>query len=111
LAEKATPNKIKTARKNTKKREEKKARQKKQNQKILESLKDKEISLKMESNKEGHLFASVNKKNIIKAIKKNFNIDLEEKNIILDKPIKQTGEYNIKIKLADQENNLKLTIK
>ncbi|MDZ7799130.1 MAG: 50S ribosomal protein L9 [Patescibacteria group bacterium] len=111
LAEKATPNKIKTAKKKAKKREKRKLRQEKENEKILETFKSKEITLKMKSNEEGHLFAAVHKSDILKKIKKNFNLDLKEKNIILDKPIKQTGQSNIKIKLADQEAKLKLTIK
>ncbi len=44
------------------------------------------------------LFASITASQIVKKIKQNFDFELEEKNIILEKPIKTIGEFIIDLK-------------
>jgi large subunit ribosomal protein L9 len=56
------------------------------------------ITIKQKAGEEGHLFGSVNSKDIAEALEKqNFTID--RRKIQLDDPIKQVGEYKIPVKL------------
>ena len=56
------------------------------------------ITIKQKAGEEGHLFGSVYSKDIAVALEiQNFTID--RRNIQLDDPIKQVGEYKIPVKL------------
>ena len=56
------------------------------------------ITITQKAGEEGHLFGSVNSKDIAEALEKqNFTID--RRKIQLDDPIKQVGEYKIPVKL------------
>ena len=56
------------------------------------------ITIKQKAGEEGHLFGSVNSKDIAEALElQNFTID--RRKIHLDDPIKQVGEYKIPVKL------------
>jgi large subunit ribosomal protein L9 len=47
----------------------------------------------------GRLFGSITSADIAKAILENNGIELDKRKILLDSPIKETGEYNIEVKL------------
>ncbi|MEO8128019.1 MAG: 50S ribosomal protein L9 [Bryobacteraceae bacterium] len=56
------------------------------------------VTIKQKAGEEGHLFGSVNPKDIAEALElQNFTID--RRKIQLDDPIKQVGEYKIPVKL------------
>jgi large subunit ribosomal protein L9 len=56
------------------------------------------VTIRQKAGEEGHLFGSVNSKDIADALEKqNFTID--RRKIQLDDPIKQVGEYKIPVKL------------
>ncbi|MBX9906487.1 50S ribosomal protein L9 [Patescibacteria group bacterium] len=68
-------------------------------------LKTKESPLKIAvpANKEGHLFKGLRASDILSAIKKEYNIDLEEKDILLKNPLKEIGLHNILLKMGEKE--------
>jgi len=66
--------------------------------KELNKLKNKKFFIKKRAEK-GKLFEAIKEKDIAKLIGKN---EINEKNIILPKPIKKTGEYEIEIKISDE---------
>ncbi len=68
------------------------------NQKLAEKLSQKEITLKVKS-KEGKLFGSVNKKQIADELSTE-ELEVKESMISLDEPIKETGEFKVKVNLA-----------
>lgn len=68
------------------------------NQQLAESLQGREIIIQAKE-KDGKLFGSVNAKTIAKELKKE-NLDIDEKSIILAEPIKEVGEYDVKIELG-----------
>lgn len=70
-------------------------------QQLFETIKETPFVIKAKANKEGHLFASLHEKEIVVEIKKQFNLDLPLNLIVLDKPIKETGENKIALKLGD----------
>ena len=63
------------------------------------------------SNEKGHFFASIHKEQIISEIKKQIRIDILPEFIILEKPIKEIGEHEITVKVADKTINFKLVAK
>lgn len=69
----------------------------------------KKITIKAKE-KKGKLFGSITAKNIAQELKKE-NVEISEKSIVLESPLKEIGEYEIKIRL-DQgiETSLMLAI-
>lgn len=67
-------------------------------QKLAEELEGREIII-LAKEKNGRLFGAINAKNISKEIKKS-NFEIDEKAIILEKPIREIGDYEAKIELG-----------
>lgn len=57
------------------------------------------VTIKTKSGEGGRLFGSITSKDIAAALKDQHKITVDKKNIDLDSPIKQTGDFNIPIKL------------
>lgn len=62
----------------------------------IKSLPEETLSISVKANEKGHLFSSIGEDEIVEALSKK-RINLSAKNIILTKPIKETGEYKIQI--------------
>jgi len=67
-------------------------------QALAETLQGREIMITAKE-KDGKLFGSINAKMIAKELKKE-NLDINEKAIQLSEPIKEVGEYDVKVELA-----------
>ena len=62
-------------------------------------LDGKKVVVKAKAGENGKLFGAVANKDISEAIKAQYGIDIDKKKIVLDEPIKVTGEKEITIKL------------
>jgi large subunit ribosomal protein L9 len=84
---------------------EKQRQEKNQKEKIqkAEELKKKiqkiEIEIKAKINEKGTLFAALNKEEIAKALSEKIKQEIISEQIILEKPIKDIGEYKIIVEL------------
>ncbi len=78
--------------------------------KNLNSLASTRIEITEKANEKGHLFAGIHKPEIIKAIKKQTELDVDAEHIDLEHPIKEIGEYDIKIKVQDKDTTFKLIV-
>jgi len=76
----------------------------------IKKLKDTTVNILTKINKDGGLFAKIDKKEIISAIKDQKALKINEENIILDEPIKKAGGYDIQIKVGDDNTKFKLII-
>ena len=76
------------------------ARHSKEFQAALDRLSDFVLIIKKKANDEGHLFSSVTLKEIVSELKSQ-GINLEDKHLGLQSPIKKTGEIEVPIKGAD----------
>jgi len=65
------------------------------------------ISVTEKASEKGHLFAGIDKEKISKILKEQKQIDIPVDIIELEKPIKEIGEYKIKVK--DKEFVLKIS--
>lgn len=68
-------------------------------QALADSLKDKKIEVKIKSGEGGRIFGSVSTKEIADAAKKQLNLELDKKKMLLKNPIKALGSYEVQIKL------------
>lgn len=78
--------------------------------KNIKELKDSIVNMEVKANREGSLFAGIDKEDIITAIKDQKALDISADNIILEKPIKTASEHKIKIQVGDETAEFKLNI-
>ena len=83
-----------------KKHEEKVAQEKLDAAKALaEEIKEKSITVKIQAGVEGKVFGSISSKEIAIEAKKQLNMDIDKKKIVIPDAIKSLGTYNVNIKL------------
>ena len=68
---------------------------------LAEKLKKTVVKLHVKTGENGKVFGSVTSKEIAEALKKDFNIDVDKKKILLDEPIKEAGNKRVDIKLNE----------
>ena len=66
---------------------------------LAEEIKEKSITVKIQAGVEGRVFGSVSSKEIALEAKKQLNMDIDKKKIIIPDAIKSLGTYNVNIKL------------
>jgi len=84
----------------------KQAAEQKRKQKELEEAKKQaeaiskvEVVVKANSGEGGKLFGSITNKEIADALKKDHNIDLDKKKIVLPEPIRSLGNFELEVKV------------
>ena len=78
--------------------------------KNLEALGEITVTLSGKANEKGHLFAGIHKDEIVEAVKKQSNIIIHGDFLVLDKPIKETGNHIVVVQAGGKKANLKLSI-
>jgi len=106
LAKLATPQAIKAIETEKKRLEEEKKVQEDILQKNLDGLKDLRVVWDVKNNEKGRLFAGIHNQDISKILKEQYHLDIPAELIQLEKPIKEIGEYKVKIK--DKEFTLEV---
>lgn len=76
----------------------------------MEEIKQKVVTLSGKANDKGHLFQAIHKKEIIDALRKTHRAEIGEEFIVLDKPIKEVGEFKIEVKVGDKKSYFTLKI-
>ena len=79
-------------------------------QKNLEEIKDKILHIKSKADEKGHLFSGIHAKEIVAAMHIEHHAEISEESIVLDKPIKQAGEFEIPLKVDTQKSSFKLIV-
>lgn len=79
-------------------------------QKNLEEIKDKVVIIKGKANEKGSLFKAIHKKEIMEEMKKQHHADIAEEFIVLEKPIKEAGEFEIPIEIKNKKSSFKLVV-
>ncbi len=79
---------------------EQKQEQEKKKKELIQKIAKKKIVIKSKAEK-GKLFGAITPKMIIDQIKKEGLGEVEEKVIKIEKPIKEVGEYSIKLKFSE----------
>ncbi len=110
LAEPATPKAVAELQKRMKNIEIEREVQEDLLMKNLEEIKDKVVTIKGKANEKGHLFSAIHKKEIITEMKNQEHADINEEFIVLDKPIKEVGEFEIPISIKGKKSSFKLIV-
>ena len=79
----------------------KKEQEKETAQKLQEQLTKIVLKMKVKAGENGKIFGSVTSKEISAELKNQYKIDIDKKKILLKDPIKETGIFNIEIKLYE----------
>lgn len=66
---------------------------------LAEDLKNKSIIVRIQAGVEGKVFGSISSKEIALEAKKQLNMDIDKKKIVIPDAIKSLGTYNVNIKL------------
>jgi len=78
--------------------------------KNLETISALTITISGKANEKGHLFAGIHTDEIVEAVKKQANVTIHPDFVLLDKPIKETGNHIVIIQAGGKKANLKLSI-
>jgi large subunit ribosomal protein L9 len=98
LAEEATDNNIHRVNLKNEAERKKKLEETEKAQAQAKELKNKVIKIKTKSGEGGRLFGSITSKDIAEEIKKQLNLEIDKKKLVIDS-IKQLGEYTAELKL------------
>lgn len=79
-------------------------------QALAERMKEMSVTLEIKSGEGGKTFGSVSTKEIAEAVKKQLNLELDKKKMVLDEPIRTLGNHIIQVKLH-KEVTASLTVK
>ena len=79
----------------------KKEQEKENALKIQEKLSKIMLKIKVKAGENGKIFGSITSKEIAIELKNQYNIEIDKKKILLKDPIKETGIFNIEIKLYE----------
>ncbi|OPJ58690.1 50S ribosomal protein L9 [Clostridium oryzae] len=101
LAEEATDENMHILNQKNEKERKKRLAEIEEAQRLADKLKGKEIKIIAKSGENGRLFGAVTNKDVADAIKKQYALDVEKKKIDMD-TIKQTGIYDIEVKLYSE---------
>ena len=66
---------------------------------LAEEIKEKSITVKIQAGVEGKVFGSISSKEIATEARKQLNMDIDKKKIVIPDAIKSLGTYNVNIKL------------
>ncbi|MEK7088905.1 MAG: 50S ribosomal protein L9 [Patescibacteria group bacterium] len=78
--------------------------------KNLEEIKDKTITIKAKADEKGHLFSAIHEKMIVEVMEKEYHAQINEKFIVLEKQIKEIGEFEIPIVVKNKKSSFKLIV-
>ncbi len=99
LAKVATPEIIQEWEKEQKERAKKEAKEKEELLKLKEKIESLTLEIRHKAGANGALFGAITNKEVAEELKK-YGIEIDKKSIDIHPPIKQTGSYEIDIKLG-----------
>ena len=100
LAKVATDKAIKDMKNKETKKKKNAEQELKKYQKIASKLDGAEIEIIEKTNNDGRLYAALSKNKILKAVREQLNVDLQAKQIRLDSPIKEIGDYEVRTRFG-----------
>ncbi len=78
--------------------------------KDLDKLNSLIIEVKEKANEKGHLFAGIRKEDLLEKIKAQTKLNISAEHILMEKPIKEVGEFVIPFKVGDKRGSVKLIV-
>ena len=79
--------------------------------KNIHSIEGVTIEMIGKANEKGHLFAGIHKEEIIAELKKQTRLEIYPEFLLLEKPIKEVGEHEVKVAVGDKKASFKVVVK
>ena len=79
-------------------------------EKSIEGLLNATLLFTRKVNEKGHLFDKVDVRDVRDAMKEQLHIELEEKHINLDAPIREVGNAEVTVKIGEREAVVKISV-
>ena len=90
---------------------EKQAEAKAAAEELAEKIKTLTVNIVSKGGEGGRLFGSITSKDISEALEEQHGIKIDKKKIVLDSPIKQTGETEVAVKVYPEvQSQLKVSV-
>ncbi len=99
LAVEATPGRLKETKEKITREQNKKEKEKAEAERLKRKLDNKTLKVHAKAGDGNKLFGSVTAREISEILQKEFHVDIDKKKIDIGEPIKNVGEYKIRIKL------------
>lgn len=78
---------------------------------VGEKLNGQALKIETKSGPDGRLFGAITSQDIVDAIKKEFKVELDKKAVLLLRPIKRVGKYDVEINIhRDVDIELKVSV-
>lgn len=111
LATEATDGNVRNLEKAKALNEEKKQEELDAAKALAEKISALQVVIKTKGGEGGRLFGSITSKDMAEALEKQHKISIDKRKFILDSPIKQTGQFEIDVKIYHDVNaKLKITV-
>lgn len=110
LAEVATSEKIKQVQINKKKNQTHEKKIKTKSYKVAAKINSQLIHIEKKASEKGHLFAAISAEEVVGAIKKEFGLILDPKDLKIKEHIKEIGTHNVELVVAGQNIFLKILV-
>lgn len=78
--------------------------------KNIDALKEVRLVIDAKVNEKGHLFASIHKEELAEQLLQEAHIAVPVSSIVLPRPLKEAGEFDIEVKAGDQTGSFKVVI-
>lgn len=78
--------------------------------KNMEEIKNKVVHMTGKADEKGHLFQGIHAKEIVEAMRAEHRADISPEFLVLEKPIKQIGEFEIPIEIKEKKSSFKLIV-
>jgi len=78
--------------------------------KSLAEIKNIVVTISGKANEKGHLFSAIHKKEILENLKMHHKAEILEDFIVLDKPLKEVGEFEIPVEIKHHKTSFKVVI-
>jgi len=78
--------------------------------KNLEEIKAKVVHISAKADEKGHLFSGIHAKEIVEKMEKEHHASISAEFIVLDKPIKELGEFEVPLKIKGKKSSFKLIV-
>jgi large subunit ribosomal protein L9 len=111
FAQVATPEVVKQAEISLRKKVTEESLDREKMAKLAEQIEGIQICLKAHAGAEDRLFGSITEANIAEELSKIVDAPIDKRQVVLDNPLRQIGEYEVTIKLArDLESRIKVIV-
>jgi large subunit ribosomal protein L9 len=102
LAKKATEATLRELEEKSRRDREKEEKARKEAEEKKRILEEKPVVIKVKAGEKGKLFSSISGKEIAEAILKQRGVKIDKKEVEIEKPIKEVGEFKVQIRVYSQ---------